>query len=146
MNLTAPFLALTLAYLSVYGETDPPSPLILDNDAERIVAPQEAIGRSVLEQIEAVIALQLPVSSSFSSNILSRVSRFKDVLRGPKPQVVPALLRIHARVQGCQSVATYDLNDLAKTSLLVLHFFVEMNRYADILSLDRVRFELNFEL
>lgn len=36
---------------------------------------------------------------------------------------------------GCQDLAAYDVGDVAKSSLLILKFLVQINRYAAIFSL-----------
>ena len=113
--------------------TEPkPSTIVLDNDVEAVLAPQETLGASILESIAQVEALleahrhpKTPIAA-----IKARVSRVKQSVLGEKVDIRPVLNRVRSRVQGCHAIAAYDVTDLAKTSVLILGLLVQINRYA----------------
>lgn len=106
-------------------------PIILNDDIEVVLAPQEALGKSVLQSSAEAIALldahrnPTTIMKKFATSI----SEARHTLGSDTVDTIPLLKRIEARVHGCQVVAAYDIRDFAKISLLLLKVLAKINGY-----------------
>lgn len=113
------------------------SSFVLDSNIEAVLAPQEALGRSTLEilsEIQSLLELQSHPKTT-SAAVKAQISRLKQLAKDKKINIMPLLARIQLRVEGCHTLAAYDVSDLAKTSVLILNLLVKINQYARVHSL-----------
>ena len=125
----------TKAAQPAVGQEDITRPaIILDTNIEAVLAPQESLGKSVLESVSGMITLLEERRSPFATDgkLKDQILRVRRTTRGDEVDVLALLNRIKNRVEGCGVVAAYDVKDLAKSSMLILKFLAELDRYVDL--------------
>lgn len=108
----------------------PAPPIIMSSNVEDALAPQEALGKSILESIANAMVLIHARNhpNKITDKIVASLSWAKHTVHGDYVDILPLLERVRDRVYGCQAISDYDIGDLGKSSLLILNLLVKIDQ------------------
>lgn len=114
---------------------DPAPPMILNDTVEEVLAPQEALGRSVLQLSADVIFIlkEHRNPQKTTQKIAVGASRLIKSFSGDEVEIFPVIERVEQRVYGCQVAVGCDMHDLAQTSTTILKALIRIKTYVIVI-------------